>query len=245
MANHSQFGSGGTDARNPVDCSTFETLLFDALDGLLSADKTAEFRRHAADCTICGPMFADVERGYVALHSLSEVDPPDHLVHNIMARTAYADSGAAVKIPGTQPEQGLRSRLRGGILHPVLQPRFAMSMGMAFFSLTLILNVAGISRQDLKELRPATAMVKLNEVEGRVLKYYENLRAVYLFVSFMRDVQQNQTEPEKPKPQDGKPKPKGSETSQTQPMQNKQVAKLICPSESQPLTDMENVRTLA
>jgi hypothetical protein len=245
MAHHSQYGNSGTGGGNPVDCSTFEDLLFDALDGTLNAAKQPEFRRHATECATCAPMFANVEKGYLALHSLAEVEPPDHLLHNIMARTAYADSGVAVRIPGSPQQTGWWARLRGGALRPVLQPRFAMSAGMALFSLTLILNVAGITRQDLKEIRPATAMVKLNEVEGKILKYYENLRAVYLFESFMRDVKQNQTEPEKPKPQGGSDKRKGSETSEAQPMKAKEVAKLIGPSESQQLIETENVRTLA
>jgi hypothetical protein len=86
------------------------------------------------------------------------------------------------------------------MLQPVLQPRFAMSMAMAFFSITLILNVAGVSRKDLKTLRPsamrATAMVKLSEAEGRIVSYYENLRIVYEFESFKREMD-DQKKPEK------------------------------------------------
>jgi len=189
-----------------MDCATFESLLLDALDGTLTPARLSEFRGHAGDCGVCGPMFADVEHGYLALHSLDEIDPPDHLVHNIMAKTAYVGA-STVKVPGAQPATGLWARLRSGILRPVLQPRFAMSMGMAVFSISLILNVAGISRKDLQELRPATAMVKFNELEGRVFKYYENLRAVYLFESYMRD----KTEP---KDKDTKKKQENKETSQ-------------------------------
>jgi hypothetical protein len=41
--------------------------------------------------------------------------------------------------------------------------------------------------------------VKLNEAEGRILKYYENLRIVYEFESLVRDVKKNEKKPQAPK----------------------------------------------
>ncbi len=200
-----------------MDCATFDALLTDALDGVLSPATELEFRQHADACAKCGPMFAEVERGMAALKVLEEIEPPEHLVHNVMAKTAFADRGVAVRVPGTSQQTSLWSRLRHGLLRPVLQPRFAMSMGMAFFSITLILNVAGVTRKDLKGLRPGTlrttATVKLNEAEGRILKFYQNLRAVYEFESLIQDVKKNEKKPE--------PKGKGAtnDTSQAAPAQ--------------------------
>src|SRR5436305_1927660 len=118
MASNSQFERAGSGEGGPIDCSAFESLLFDALDGTLTTTHAADFRQHATECGVCGPMFADVEKGYQALHSLEEVEPPDHLVHNILAKTAFADSGMAVRVPGVQPATGLWNRLRHGVLRP-------------------------------------------------------------------------------------------------------------------------------
>ncbi|MEO8725308.1 MAG: zf-HC2 domain-containing protein [Acidobacteriaceae bacterium] len=185
-----------------MDCASFESLLTDALDGLLTPAKRSEFQAHAGTCARCGPMFAEIEQGMAALRSLEEINPPEGLVHNVLARTSYANGGLAVRVPGSNQGVGLWKRMREGIFRPVLQPRFAMSLGMAFFSITLILNVAGITKKDLVNLRPATlrttAMVKLNEAEGHVLKYYQNLRVVYEFESLVRNVKKNEKPAEKP-----------------------------------------------
>lgn len=174
----------------------------DALDGLLTPAKEFEFRRHRAECGKCGTMFAEIESGMISLKTLEEVDPPEYLVHNVLAKTSYSHSGTAIRVPGAQAVN-LWKRMREGVLRPVLQPRFAMSLGMAFFSITLILNVAGVTRKDLVTLRPSTlrttATVKLNEAEGRILKYYENLRIVYEFESLVRDVKKNEKKPQAPK----------------------------------------------
>ncbi|MBV9669378.1 MAG: hypothetical protein JOZ43_00350 [Acidobacteriales bacterium] len=218
--------------------------MFDALDGKLTSARQSEFRQHAATCLSCGPMFADVEHGFNSLHLLEEIEPPQHLVHNIMAKTAFAHTGAAVRVPGAPPADSVWNRLRQGVLRPVLHPRFAMSLGMAVFSIAVTLNVAGVSRKDLTDLRPATAMVKFNELEGRIFKYYENLRAVYLFESFMRDIKQNQNEPEKTNNKDSKTKKENKETSHIA-VPNHSVASLIRPSESQPYPAEIKMRTLA
>lgn len=198
-----------------MDCVSFEALLMDALDGLLTSAKRLEFHAHAQACAKCGPMFAEIKQGMVALKGLEEVEPPESLVHNILAKTSYARSGVAIRVPGSKQDASLWKRMRAGILRPVLQPRFAMSLGMAFFSITLILNVAGVTKKDLVGLRPGTlrttAMVKLNEAEGRVLKYYENLRVVYEFESLLRDVKKNDT-------RQAQPKGKQQDTSQARPV---------------------------
>jgi hypothetical protein len=149
-----------------------------------------------------------------ALRELDEVEPPEYLVHNIIAKTAYAESGVAVRMPGGVERDSLWNRFKRSVLHPVVQPRFVMSMGMAFFSITLTLNVAGVSRKDLVNLRPSTlrttAMVKLNEAEGRIIHYYESLRAVYEFESLIREVKKNEKKPEEQKD-------KNNDTSQARP----------------------------
>ena len=93
---------------------------------------------------------------------------------------------------------------------PMATPRFAMSFGMAFFSVTMLLNVAGFHVSDLKN---ADLSVKGLEktyytTQARVVRYYENIRLVYEIESRVRDLRraaqpepkqdENQTAPKNP-----------------------------------------------
>jgi hypothetical protein len=61
------------------------------------------------------------------------------------------------------------------------QPRFAMSFGMAFFTLSVTLGISGVRVSDLRhlDLRPSAIRRNYYETSGRVVKYYENIRFVY------------------------------------------------------------------
>src|SRR3989475_12820160 len=69
------------------------------------------------------------------------------------------------------------------------QPGFAMSFGMAFFSLSVTLSLAGVKLTDLRhwDLRPAAIKRTYYETSGRVVKYYENIRLVYEIESRVRE----------------------------------------------------------
>src|SRR4051794_20967027 len=71
-----------------MQCTEFDALLADALDGSLSGGKMAEFSRHKNECATCGAMFAEAEAGLNWLETLDEVEPPRNLVHNILAATS-------------------------------------------------------------------------------------------------------------------------------------------------------------
>jgi hypothetical protein len=83
----------------------------------------------------------------------------------------------------------------------VRQPRFAMSFGMAFFSVTMALNVAGIKLADLRhiDLRPSAISRGYHMTQGRVVKYYENIRFVYQIESKVREIKRVTT-PAEPAP---------------------------------------------
>ena len=47
-------------SQNGMQCSEFDALLTEALDGTLAGAKLERFRGHAAVCSVCGPLFAAV-----------------------------------------------------------------------------------------------------------------------------------------------------------------------------------------
>ena len=71
------------------------------------------------------------------------------------------------------------------VFAPVLTPRFGMSMGMAFFSIMLMLNMAQIR---IKDLTPHNLSHTFYSSENKLMKYYENMRLVYEIESRVREL---------------------------------------------------------
>ncbi len=190
-------------------CSEFDALLTDALDGTLSGERLERFHAHANTCGVCGPLFAEIEGGRRLLRSLEEVEPPAYLVNSILAATTGVDT-ARMRVPG-QERQGTLSWLDriqawiAPVAQPVFalvrQPKFAMSFGMAFFSLSMALNLAGVRLTDLRhvDLRPSALVREYHMTTGKVVKYYENIRFVYEIESRVRDFKRATT-PAEPAP---------------------------------------------
>src|SRR6516165_6124758 len=137
------------DPKNGMHCAEFEALLGDAVDQLLTGSKLESFQAHSRTCTVCGPLFADAVAGQHWLKSLEPVEPPADLVTNILADTVGIDTARLRSTTGLQPSWSERLRETvGGFFAPVVsvvrQPRFAMSFGMAFFSLSVGLSAAGV-----------------------------------------------------------------------------------------------------
>src|SRR5260370_11926425 len=78
------------ETKHGIECTEFEALLSDGLEGRLSAARKESFEAHRRICAICGPLFAEVQAGRQLLRSLAlePVEPPAHLVHNILAATS-------------------------------------------------------------------------------------------------------------------------------------------------------------
>ena len=114
---------------------------------------------------------------------MEDVAPPRMLVHNILAAT----SGAAQQAAQSRPRPSAWERLRrqvGTLFAPVLTARFGMSMGMAFFSITLVLNMAQIR---IRDLTPHNLSHTFYSSQNKLMKYYENMRLVYEIESRVRD----------------------------------------------------------
>ncbi len=206
MSGASQFG---------MSCLEFEALLADDLDQTLAGDQKQRFDLHRRECSSCRALYNEARAGIDWLHSLEEVEPPAGLVHNIMMATAGALPAQVA--PAVRPRQDWRSRLRPWLPQfgaPALQPRFVMAFGMVFFSLSVLLNVAGFKLRDLRyvDLRPSAIVRGYYETTGRLTRYYENIRLVYEIESRVQQLKR-MTAPEQttpPSPDKGKQSPGSS-----------------------------------
>src|ERR1700730_10551275 len=75
-----------------MQCAEFDGLLNEALDKTLAGQALENFRAHARVCVVCGPLLSEVDAGRRWLKSLAEVEPPAHLVHNILLATTGHES---------------------------------------------------------------------------------------------------------------------------------------------------------
>ena len=173
-----------------MHCAEFEALLFDAIDGTLAVEPLTQFKTHASACVTCGPLFAEADAGRRWMQSLVEIEPPKNLIHNILAKT----SGKEVRLleqAGVQPvsTRSWWQPILAGTWATIRQPRFGMSVAMAFFSVSLVMSVAGIKIHDLArvDLRPSAMTRTYYSTQARVVKYYTNMRFYYEMESQVRD----------------------------------------------------------
>jgi len=207
------------ETKNGMQCAEFDALLIDALDATLTGPKLERFQAHARICAVCGPLFAEVDAGRRWLKALAEVEPPANLMHNILvATTGYESKSVAVRTQGKGSWTDAITGWLRPVFAPVLsigrQPRFAMSFGMAFFSLSISLSLAGVKASDVRhvDLRPSAVKRAYYETTGRVVKYYENIRFVYEIESRVREFKRV-TAPPEPPPKEQKQDKKDNNTS--------------------------------
>jgi Putative zinc-finger len=211
VADRDKFEMSGS--REPRDltpgslrCDDWEAMLTDALDGQLSARDLAAFDAHAAGCAGCSDLLAHARQGQewlVYLHSEPEV--PAGLVSKILDKTAGA---GAIPIPViADAAQGAGAAVVAVSGRRSFQEtRLLMTVAMAFFSIALTLNMAGVKLTSLRlaDLRPATIGNSLSRQFyskwGQVSRFYNNARFVYELESRMRELRRD-TETTQPAPQ--------------------------------------------
>jgi ribosomal protein L14E/L6E/L27E len=195
------------ETQHGMQCAEFDALLTDALDGKLSTAQMAIFEQHKVACATCGTMFAEAEAGLGWLNELDEVEPPKNLVHNILAVTCGKTEAVRAEEVRKQPTwERVRTWVQPHIA-PLFTPRFAMAMAMAFFSVTMVMNVAGVKMKDLRkiDLTPSGITKTYYESQARVVKYYENIRLVYEIESRVRDLKRAATTDSSDEQQQQKP----------------------------------------
>jgi hypothetical protein len=227
------------DFQNEMRCSQFEALLADALDRESDRERASAeaaaipempvevrkaFDAHRASCPSCAPLYAEAREGMLLLRAMDEVEPPRHLMHNILAATSGVEVEKAAparvhKQPGwvDRLRQGLRPTM-GGLMHS----RFVTSFCMAFFSISLTLSLTGVKLGAI-DWRPTAlrrfVVLEYTQIQAKVVRYYDNMRLVYEFQSGMQrlkqvsvpsqpqDNNQPQQQNQKHEPGSGRPEP--------------------------------------
>lgn len=187
---------------NSPACGQWETLLADALDGLLKPEDETTFSSHMAICPACTALFEEARRGREWLEFLSpEPEVPEGLLDKILAATGpgqvagyglVTSSGATM--PALQPWQrpGFMARIRR-----FAEPRLMMTAAMAFFSIALTLNLAGVRLSDLRlsNLRPTAIRLymerQLTMASTPIIRYYDHLRLVYEVEARVREMRRS------------------------------------------------------
>ncbi len=221
------------ETKHGIECTEFETLLSEATEGQLTGARKEGFDAHRRVCTICGPLFADVQAGRQWLRALEEVEPPAHLVHNILAATTGISSTRVLAITPETSTTPLAERLRewwDSFFTPVAgfvrQPRFVMSFGMIFFSFSLALNAAGVKPADIAkiDLHPKALRHTYNDLQVRVVKYYDNIRFVYEIESKVREIKRA-ARPAEPAAEPPKENPKNNTSGQPDQRQDRNYSR--------------------
>ncbi len=193
-------------------CGQWETLLAEALDGLLKPADEAIFTSHKAACPACAALFEEARRGREWLAFLSpEPEAPAGLLDRILAQTGpgqMAGYGLLTGSPvGHLPPVSIPAWQRPGFMGQVrrfAEARLMMTAAMAFFSITMTLNLTGVrlSRLHWNDLRPSALSqlpgVARSFVERRVtmastpvIRYYDHMRLVYEVQTTMRELRRS------------------------------------------------------
>jgi len=202
------------DSQSGMQCVECEALLADALDGTLQGASLAAFESHQQSCPACHAMMDEASLGMNWLKGLEEFEPPKTLVHNILAQTIGTLPSEQVEPRPCETFMDKVKQRLSGFFGPVATPRFAMSFGMAFFSITMLLNVAGFHLTDLRHIDlTSKGVTKMYyNTQARAVRYYENIRLVYEIESRVRDLrkavdqQQEDKTPTNQSPKDEQPK---------------------------------------
>lgn len=179
--------------KNGMQCSEFDLLLADAIDGLLSGEKLARFEQHRGSCPACATMFADASAGFGWLQQLDEVEAPKQLAHNILAATTSERVATIAAQAAEEAKKPWLQRVKDGfrpVFAPVFTTRFAMSAAMAFFSISTVMSVSPYKLSDLRrfDLSPKGISRTYYATEAKAVKYYENIRLVYEIESRVREL---------------------------------------------------------
>ena len=243
-----------------LTCAQCERMIQDAIDGALLPDDQTQFDLHIAGCPGCYRVYQDALDGLSFLGDLKS-DPPEPsslLLTRILAQTSgnpqialpvrrgetilvglprndYPAGHLATVLPFHQADS---RKWHTRILHSAMQPRFAMTAAMAFFSIALTMNLFGLSPRDfhLSSLRPSSINHSFWAGRARVVRYYDNLRIVYELESRVNEMRQADDDRNAAKPVPA-PAPARQDPQPAPPAGDKSHSRLRRPQRTAPPRD--------
>lgn len=246
----------------------------DLVDGVLSAELKAAMQQHLSDCAACSQLEAEVRRGQAWLEMLKfqRPEPPATLAMKIISQTSgavlpvgYAPivAGAtALPVPVVAPpSRGFLPSFGPSFLpsmeairNVLYQPRLAMTAAMAFFSLSLTLNITGVKLNDLHvaDLEPSHWQHKIYEADAEAIRFYDNLPVVNEVETQVQQLRTNLTanpandqtapQPDQEQQQQNQPAPNGSSHIDV-PKHHHNAA--VVPQQAPPSPDPSDGQTLS
>jgi len=214
VADEIKFGMGRT--ARPGVCVVCESMLPDAVDGMLSAEEQRAFDTHVAGCVECAQEFEDAQRGaaWLGMLKAQTPEPPADLLAKILAGTtgvagSMAASPAFVAAPVEKHAgasgsgfgrwvSGFSSKLAGAFsfdgARATFQPRLAMTAAMAFFSIALTLNLTGVRLKDLRasNFTPSGMKRTVADMSASATRSFQNLRVVYQVESRVSELREDE-----------------------------------------------------
>src|ERR1700683_589012 len=173
-----------------MTCAEMEVLICDYVDGTLGLDARATVEQHLAVCRNCAEMARDAAAAVNFMERAAEVEPPPELMTRLLFEAPWVQARTLAS--------GARNWFRR-ILHPVLQPRFAMGMAMTILSFAMLARFVAPARQlRASDLAPAKVWASLEDRAyrswERSVKFYESIKFVYQIQTKVRDWKQQQDE---------------------------------------------------
>lgn len=185
-----------------------ENLASDYLEGQLDAAQRVTVEAHLRDCAPCRELIGDLEHALALTRSAEDLEPAPWLISKIMLATVG------------ERKPTWQERLVA-FIRPSPQPRVAYAIAMAIFSISVIVNAAGVNLRNVTvaDLNPRNWFYQANRsgqlLFARAEKFYYDLRIVYEIESRFRQVQPQKSEQEQEAPR-SKPDSGGS-TERTAP----------------------------
>lgn len=165
-----------------------ENLASDYLEGQLVESQRVDADLHLQTCPACRELMGDLKRVLSLAHAAEDMEPSPWLAAKIMRATVG------------ERKPGWKERL-AAILRPTFQPRVAYTVAMAMFSISIIVNAAGLNLRNLTmaDLNPQIWLYQANRsgqlMFARAEKFYYDLRIVYEIESRFRQNQKTSPEP--------------------------------------------------
>lgn len=201
MTDKGQFDSRPPSAEGSrLDCAAVELHLAEWAEGGLNEAERVRMEAHVTGCPACREALEQARRGREWMLLLKQEAPqvPAHLLERILSMTQEAGAPHAPATGGRGLAAAGAGAMAAGENAPVWQknsvvvlrrtlfePRMALVASMAFFSITLTLNLMGVRLRSLQladftptGMRRAVTRQYV-QADSRVVRYYQNLRFVY------------------------------------------------------------------